>query len=79
VQRRVDEPDRHRPAGHGLEDPHEILALVGQQLGQGRPTGLLGVGHDHFLDRELPFARGEEHVLGAAQADALGAHLDRLD
>ena len=34
VQRRVEQPDRHRQAVHRLEDPDEVLALHRQQLGQ---------------------------------------------
>src|SRR6185437_15805596 len=34
VQRRVEQPDRHRQPGHGLEDAVEVLPLHGQQLGQ---------------------------------------------
>ena len=70
VQRRVDEPDRDRQPVHGLEDAGEVLALERQQLGEGGLLPRLVVGHDEVLDELAPLA--EEHVLGAAQADALG-------
>jgi hypothetical protein len=51
--------------------PCEVLALHGQDLGQGftRPKDI--VGQDHLAHRVDAVAL-EEHVLGAAQADALG-------
>ena len=70
VQRRVDEPDRHRQPVHRLEDVGEVLALERQQLGEGGLLPLVVVGHDEVLDQLAPVA--EEHVLGPAQADALG-------
>ena len=36
VQRRVDQPDRHRQPVHRLEDLDEVLALQRQQLGERR-------------------------------------------
>ena len=36
VQRRIEQPDRHRQAVHRLEDALEVLALHRQQLGQRR-------------------------------------------
>ena len=72
MQRRIDRADGDRLAFHGLEHAVEILALQRQQLVQrGAPIGFV-VGEDHPLDdRDAAFA--EEHVLGAAQADAAGA------
>ena len=59
-------------AVHRLEDAVEVVALQRQQLVERlAPIGLV-VGEDHLLhDRDAPFA--EEHVLGAAQADAARA------
>ena len=72
VQRRIDGADRDRLAVHRLEDAVEVVALHRQQLGERRPAILLVVGEDHPLhDRNAPLA--EEHVLGAAQADAARA------
>ena len=34
VQRRVEQPDRHREPGHRLEQPLEVLLLEREQLGQ---------------------------------------------
>ena len=72
VQRRVDGADGDRLAVHRLEDAVEILALQRQQLVERRAAIGLVVGEDHPLhDRDAALA--EEHVLGAAQADAAGA------
>ena len=71
VQRRVDQPDRHRQPVHRLEDPGEVVALQRQQRGQGGLLAGLVLGDDEVLDQLAAVA--EEHVLGAAQADALGA------
>ena len=55
-----------------LNTPYEVLALHRQQLVQRLAAILLVVGENHALhDRDAAFA--EEHVLGAAQADAVGA------
>ena len=71
MERRVEQPDRHRQAVHRLEDLGEVLALERQQRGEGRLHAGLVLGHDELLDQLASLA--EEHVLGAAQADALGA------
>ena len=76
VQRRVEQPDRHRQAGHDLEDLGEIGALHRQQLGERGAAAALLVGHDHLADRADAVGL-EEHVLGARQADALGAEIAR--
>ena len=71
VQRRVDQPDGDRQPVHRLEDADEVLALQRQQrVERGLPL-VVGVGQDQPLDQLAPVA--EEHVLGAAQPDALGA------
>jgi hypothetical protein len=74
----IDQANRYGAARHRFEYADEIGALVRQQLGQGRDAFFGRVRNDHLLDRELPIARGEEHVLGSAQSDPLGTHLDRL-
>ena len=75
VQRRVEQADGDRQAVHGLEDLLEVGPLQFEQLGQRRRLLLGRVGEDHALHERQPIA--EEHVLGAAQADALGAELTR--
>ncbi len=72
MQGRVEQPDDHRMAVHGFEKSFEIASLHGQQSGQGGdPTPPAG-GHDHLLDdRQSVFL--EEHMLGPAEANALGA------
>ena len=74
MQRRVDGADGDRRAVHRLEHAVEVLALHRQQLGERGATVRLVVRQDHALhDRNAALA--EEHVLGAAQADAARAEL----
>ena len=77
VERRVEEADRHREALQGAEDAGEVLALVGQQLGERGLSLLHRLGEDHLAHRvdAIPL---EEHVLGAGQPDADGAERDRV-
>ena len=72
VQRRVEQPDGDRQAVHRLEDADEVLALQRQQL---RQFGLAGSSSvSARISRSTSCAAlAEEHVLGAAQADALRA------
>ena len=77
VQRRVEEPDRHRQPGHRLEDPLEVGLLDRQEPFERRAPLLLVAGEDHLPHDRQPLL-GHEHVLGAAEADALGAELARL-
>ncbi len=72
VQRRVEQADGHRQSGHDLEQFDEVRALHRQQLGKRHAAAGLGVGEDHFAHGDDAFAV-EEHVLGAAKPDALGA------
>ena len=76
MQRRVEQPDRHRQPGHDGEQLAEILPLERQQPRQGGAAAGFAVGDDHLPHRQDPF-RVEEHVFGAAQADALGAKFAR--
>ena len=76
VQRRVEQPDRHRKPFHHPKDSLEIFALHGEQLRQ-RLLALIGIcGENHLPHDENP-AGLEEHVLGATQSDALGSKLPR--
>ena len=72
VQRRIDRPDGHRRAVHRLEDAVEVVALQRQQLVERLAPVRFVVGEDHPLHDRDP-ALAEEHVLGAAQADAARA------
>ena len=77
VQRGIEQPDRHRQAVHRLEDPDEVLALERLELRQrGLAPGLV-VGQDHLPHGDDPLL-AEEHVLGPAQPDPLGAELAGL-
>src|SRR5262245_7537596 len=72
VERRIDGANRNRLAMHALEDAVEVLTLQRQQLCQRFPAIGFALRENHTLyDRDAPFA--EEHVLGAAEPDALGA------
>jgi hypothetical protein len=74
VQRRIEQADGDRQARHHVEDRDEIGALFGQQLGQRGAAAGFVFGQDHLAHGGN--APGlEEHVLGAAQADAFGAEL----
>ena len=61
---------------HDLEQLDEVRALHRQQLGERRAAARLVVGEDHLAHRDDAVAL-EEHVLGAAEADALGAEVAR--
>ena len=77
VQRRVQQPDVHRQPVHRVQQLGEVLALQRQQRGQRVVALVGGTGQDDPLDQRPAVA--EEHVLGAAQADALGAKGSRPD
>ena len=77
VQRRVEQADRHRQARHRLEDALEVRLLEREQPVERAAPLVLARGHDHLADDREPVL-GHEHVLGAAEADALGAELARL-
>ena len=76
VQRRVEQADRHRQPRHRLEDALEVGLLERQQPVERRAAARLVVGQDHLLHDRQPLV-AEEHVLGAAEADALRAELAR--
>ena len=71
VQGRVEKADGDREAVHGLENVDEVLALDLAQLLQGGGLVLGRVGQDHPPDHRQAIL-AQEHVLGPAQADALG-------
>ena len=74
VERRVEQPDGDREPLHGAEDGLEVGALHRQQLGQrALPAGRV-LRDDHLAHGSQPLAL-EEHVLGAAEADAFGAEV----
>ena len=77
VQRRVEEPDRGGEAVQFREHADKIRPLIGKQLGQRRGPVVSFLRQNHFAHRVDPVAF-EEHVLGAAKADARGAERDRV-
>src|SRR5690606_25007123 len=74
VQRRVEEADGDGQALHGGEDADEVVALEGQEFLEGRLAFIHRLGDNHLPHGGDAVAL-EEHVLGAAEADALGAEL----
>ena len=77
MQRRVEQADRDREPRHGLEDAFEVGLLVRKELLERSATLLLAAGHDHLAHDGQPVV-GHEHVLGAAETDALRAELAGL-
>jgi len=75
VERRIQETDRGGEAVERLEDPEEVAALVGQELGEGGLAAAGVAGEDH-LAHGVDAVALEEHVLGAREADAGGAERD---
>ena len=75
MKRRIDQANDHVAAGHGLKHGQEVLGLDLEQIGQGLLLHGLVIGQDEALDDVLAIA--QEHMLGAAQADGLGAKLER--
>ena len=75
VQRRIEGADRHRTLAHHAEDADEVVALHRQELGERLLAVGDGVREDHLAHRRDAVA-AEEHVLRAAEADALRAELD---
>ena len=71
MQRRVEQADGDGQPVHRLEDALEVGALqLGQLLERGALLRVVGGEDEPLHDRQ---AVAEEHVLGAAQPDALGA------
>ena len=77
MERGVQEADGHGTALQGLVHGLEVALLHGLQLGQSLLPLLHGVGADHLPDGGDAVGL-EEHVLSAAQADALGAEFHGL-
>ena len=77
VERRVEQPDGDGEAFHRAEDSLEVAALHRQQLVEGALPARLVLGEDHLADCGDPVAL-EEHVLGPAEADPLGAEIPAL-
>ena len=75
MKRRIEQADDHIATGHGLEHRQEVLGLNLEQVRQGLLLHGFIVRQDKALDDVLAIA--QEHVLGAAQADGLGAKLER--
>jgi hypothetical protein len=76
VQGRIEQAHRDRQARHDGEQLDEVGLLERLDLGQGGAATGLVVGQDHLAHGGDPLVV-EEHVLGPAQADALGAEATR--
>ena len=77
VQRRVEQADRHRQPAIASKIPSKSACWNGSSRSSAARRLALGRGHDHLLHDRQPLL-GHEHVLGAAEADPLGAELARL-
>src|SRR3546814_7296086 len=77
VERRVEQPDCDRKAGHHAENPREIAALLRKQLCQHLPSALFRIGQDHLTDGR-DSRRVEEHMFGAAKAHRSEEHTSEL-
>ena len=72
MQGRIEQTDGNRAALHGLIDGLKVSLLNRLQLGKRSFTLLRRLGDDHLAHR-LDAVSLEEHMLGTAQSDALGA------
>ena len=72
MQRRIQETNGHGTAFQHAVHSLEVALLIRQDLVQSSLSGLGSLGYDHLADG-LNAVALEEHVLGAAQTDALGA------
>ena len=79
MQRRIDQTDRNGITVHSLKDAVEVICLERQKFRERHFTGIQRFSHDHFLDRQTAFLGIEKHMFRAAQPNAFGAHLDRVD
>ena len=77
VKRRVKQPDSDGQALHRGEDTLKVILLHRQDLVDGCLTLLRSVRGDHLVHGRQTIST-EEHVLGAAQPDALGTQLASL-
>ena len=73
VQRRVEQAHGDRLPVHRLEDADEVVALEAASSCSAACSSLIVLGEDEPLHQRQAVA--EEHVLGTAQADALGAEV----
>ena len=71
VQRRVEQPNRHRARVHGVEQALEVVGLGDFEFGERRRLGL-GVGGEDEAAHDRQPVVGQEHVLRPAQADPPG-------
>ena len=70
VQRRIEQADRDREA-HRAEDADEVVALVyGRSLASAAFAARAGCRREDHLAHGVDAVALEEHVLGAAEADA---------
>ena len=74
MEGRIKEADGDAESLHRLEDAVEIFPLHREELGQGLLSAGQIIGEDHLAHGLDPVAF-KEHVLGAAEADALGAEI----
>ena len=74
MERRIKQADGDRQARHDFKELDEILALHGKDFIQRFAAGFHGFGENHLAHGADAFGT-EEHVFGAAEADAFGAEI----
>ncbi len=77
VEWRIEEPDGHRQAVHGVDDRREVGLLDHVEFVQDLAFVGRVVAEDQSADQSEPML-GQEHVLGSAQPDAVGAEVTRM-
>ena len=74
MQRRIEETDGDRETLHGLQGGQDVLLDVGEEFLQGGDAFCRRAAEDHLAEgEERLLVAAVEHVLGAEEADALGA------
>jgi len=77
VERGIEEPDGHRVALEGAEDAGEVVALVGEDLGEGGLAGLDGLGE--IISRMASIRSPSKNMCSAAaEADARAHERNRV-
>ena len=77
VQRWIQQANSHGESVHRQKNVFEVDLLNATEIGQRSEFVLRIVGKDHLANHGQAIGR-QEHVLGAAQANALGAEIARV-
>src|SRR2546423_10474893 len=76
MQRRIQQTNGDRKAGHLAEDADEVATLQRQKFFEGLLSGADAIGKNHLAHGSQTLI-AKEHVLSAAQADAFSAKAPR--